>query len=49
LELELRNAGSEDVRVPAEFYRRRGPSVKRVDRHSGKETSLAINPSDARC
>lgn len=48
VELELRNAGSEDVQVPAEFYRRRGPSVKLVDRHSGKETSLAINPPDAR-
>lgn len=48
VELELRNVGSEDVQVPAEFYRRRGPSVKLVDRQSGKETSLASNPPDAR-
>ncbi|MBK0055100.1 hypothetical protein [Stenotrophomonas sp. S39] len=48
VELELRNVGSEDVQVPAEFYRRRGPSVKLLDRQSGKETSLASNPPDAR-
>ncbi|WMJ68280.1 hypothetical protein [Stenotrophomonas sp. 24(2023)] len=48
VELELRNAGNEDAQVPAEFYRRRGPSVTLVDRHSGKEILLATNLPDTR-
>lgn len=40
VELELRNAGSEPARLPLEYIRSRGPSVKVKDNRSGKVTAL---------
>lgn len=46
VELELRNGGRSAVALPVAFLRKRGPAVRLVDRHSGKEKQLRRNPVD---
>lgn len=46
VELELRNSGRNNVSLPVAFLRKRGPAVRLVDRHSGKEKQLRRNPVD---
>lgn len=46
VELELRNGGRNNVALPVAFLSKRGPAVRLVDRHSGKEKQLRRTPVD---
>ncbi len=44
VELELFNAGGENVPVPVEYFRKQGPKVILIDNHSSKEKRLGMGP-----
>ncbi|MBA0446062.1 hypothetical protein D7Y61_01775 [Stenotrophomonas maltophilia] len=46
IELVVRNAGAAPVPFPVDYYLDRGPVLKLVDNHSGKERSLSRGPSN---
>ncbi len=46
IELVVHNSGDEPIQFPVDYYLNRGPVVKLVDNHSGKERSLSRGPSN---